>query len=647
MQIQPQNSHNWGPLRDRFLSRTGPLRQLAFTIAVLGALFNIVGLNLYPVDAFILRPTFLFVTSVIAFIIYPAGKKDQEYLSVYDIGLLLLSVLAYLYTIFNYDGLASRAGVLWITPDLIAGTMLCVIILELARRTMGPALPIIALVLMTYALFGPYFPGILGHSGFGIDRVISYIYSLDGIFGTPVSVTVTYVFVFVLFGAMMEATGGGKVLIDVAVSLTGRSRGGSAKIAIVGSSFFGTLNGSPVANVTATGAFTIPLMKKTGYRPAFAGAVEAAASTGGQILPPIMGASVFIMMDILGSDYVSIAKAALIPALLYYVGVFWMVDLEARRTGVQGLPEKEIPKAKKVLKEGGYLLIPIPVLLYALLIAQVSPLRAGLIGTLSCLVVGFLGKKTDSSRPAFNLKAIANALYVTMKGSILVAAACTVAGIVLGVLGLTGLGLNVANIILNYSMGMLPLALILATIVAIIMGIGMPTTAAYIICATIIAPGLVAMGVTPIGAHLFVLYFANLSNITPPVALACYAASGISGANPLSISIIAFKLGLAGFLVPFAWIYGPQLLMDGDALSVSYAAVTALIGILALGVSLQGVIGSNTLGWFSRICAAFAAVFLVMPDVLTDIFALVAILSLFLEIIRRRRKVTEEAIEKT
>ena len=645
MSDKPQLSQSKSSLRGRWLSRTGPLYRFAIIIAVVGALFNIIGLNLYPVDAFILRPTFLFVCSVIAFIIYPAGKTDKDHLGIYDIGLLCISLLAYLYTIFNYDGLAARAGVLWITPDLIAGGMICVAILELARRTMGPALPVLALLLMGYALGGPYFPGILGHPGFGIDRLISYIYSLDGIFGTPVSVTVTYVFVFVLFGALMEATGGGKVLIDVAVSLTGRSRGGSAKIAIVGSSFFGTLNGSPVANVSATGAFTIPLMKKTGYQPAFSGAVEAAASTGGQILPPIMGASVFIMMDILGSDYVSIAKAALIPALLYYVGVFWMVDLEARRTGVQGLPEDEIPRAREVLRDGGYLLIPIPILLYALLVAQVSPLRAGLIGALSCLVVGCLGKKNSSSRPRLSLKAIVNALYVTMKSSILVAAACTVAGIVLGVLGLTGLGLNIANIILNYSMGILPLALMLATVVAIVMGIGMPTTAAYIICATIIAPGLVEMGVTAIGAHLFVLYFANLSNITPPVALACYAASGISGANPLSISITAFKLGLAGFLVPYAWVYGPQLLMDGSLLSVSYATITALVGILALGVSLQGIIGSNKLGWVSRVCAAISAILFVMPTGLTDLFALGFILVSMMIILWKKHKNSEESVK--
>ena len=623
MQLEQQQPSGGVSLRERLFSRTGPLRNVAVTVAIIGALFNIVGINVYPLEAFILRATFLFVASVVAFIVYPATKNDRGLVTPFDLLLIGLSASAYLYTALNYDGLMERAGVLWITPDLLISAVLVVTILELARRTMGPALPILALLLMGYALWGPYFPGILGHPGFSVDRVLSYVYSLDAIFGTPVGVCVTYVFVFVLFGVLMEATGGGKVLMDLAVSLTGKSRGGTAKIAIVGSSFFGTLNGSPVANVMATGAFTIPAMKKTGYRPAFAGAVEATASTGGQILPPIMGASVFIMMDILGTDYISIAKAALIPALLYYVGVFWMVDLEARRTGVRGLSEEDVPRAREVLKEGGYLLLPIAVLLYALLIAQVSPLRAGLIGALSCIVLGAFKKESR-----LGLKAIGTALFVTMRSSIMVVAACALAGGVVGVLGLSGLGLNIANIILNYSMGLLPLALLLATVVAIILGLGMPTTASYIICAAIIAPGLVEMGVTAIGAHLFVLYFANMSNITPPVALACYGASSIAQANPLDVSVKAFKLGLVGFLIPFAWVYGPQLIMDGEPLSILYTAVTALIGVLALGVSLQGVFGSAILGWPSRLCTASVAVLLVAPGVVTDGVALAVLLLL-------------------
>ena len=312
---------------------------------------------------------------------------------------------------------------------------------------------------------------------------------------------------------------------------------------------------------------------------------------------------------------------------------FWMVDLEARRTGLRGLPEDEIPRPWEVLKERGYLLIPILVLLYGLLVAQVSPLRAGLIGSLSCFVVGFFKKESR-----LGLKDIASALFTTMQSSILVVAACAVAGIVIGVLGLTGLGLNIASIILNYSMGLLPIALVLATIVAVILGMGMPTTASYIICATVIAPGLVEMGVAALAAHLFVLYFANMSNITPPVALAAYAASGIARANPLSVGVKAFKLGLAGFLVPFAWVYGPQLIMDGEPVSIIYAAVTALVGVLALGTSLQGFVGGTTLGLISRLFIAFAALLLVFPDVISDLVALILIVFLAIMIAWRKRR---------
>jgi TRAP transporter 4TM/12TM fusion protein len=400
------------------------------------------------------------------------------------------------------------------------------------------------------------------------------------------------------------------------MSMAGKSKGGAAKIAVVASSFFGSLNGSPVANVTATGTFTIPLMKKNGYDPGFAGAVEAAASTGGQILPPIMGASVFIMMEILGMPYIEIAKAAAIPALLYYVSVFWMVDLEAGRVGLSGLPPDQVPSFGAVLKKGGYLLMPILVLIYMLVVAQVSPLRAGLWGTVSCL---FFSSFKKESR--FNLRMFVQALYTTMRGSVMVMAACAVAGCIVAILGLSGLGLNMANIIISYSKGILPLTLILATGVTMVLGVGMPTTGSYIIGATIIAPALVKLGVLPLAAHMFVLYFANLSNITPPVALAGYAAAGIAGSNPLEVGIKAFKLGLAGFLIPYAWVFGPQLIMQGALTGVILSTVTALIGVLSLGTSVQGFLGKSPVTWIPRSLLALAAIMLVIPEFKTDIIA--------------------------
>ena len=596
------------------------LSNIAIFFFVFWSIFDIIAINIYPINPLILRSGFLYATTVIAFIMWPSTKKNTSHFSIYDLLLLFGSTIACAYTIINYEGLIERAGVLPTTYDIIIGIILVYVIIEMARRTMGPALPILGLLLIFYAIFGQFFPGMFKHPGFGISRVISHIYSNEGIFGTPVAVTVTYVFIFVLFGAFMDSIGAGKILMDLAMSIAGRSRGGAAKIAIVGSSFFGSLNGSPVANVSATGVFTIPLMKKTGYNPAFAGAVEAAASTGGQILPPIMGASVFIMMEILGLPYVTIAIAAIIPAILYYVGVFWMVDLEALKDGLKGLPSNEVPKFWDVLKNGGILLIPIFVLVYMLIIVQVSPLRAGLYGILCCILVSFIKKDSRLS-----VKLIIKTLYQATKGTVMVMAACSVAGMIVGILGLSGLGLNMSNIIIGYSNGILPITLIFAMLITMVLGIGMPTTGSYIIGATIIAPALVDLNVLPLAAHLFVLYFANISNITPPVALAGYAAGGIAGANPLTVGTKAFKLGLAGVLIPYAWVYGPELIMVGSVALITYATITAIIGILALGSSLVGYLGSKKLNPYIRIVFATASLMLVFPEYISDFIAIGAI----------------------
>jgi TRAP transporter 4TM/12TM fusion protein len=329
-----------------------------------------------------------------------------------------------------------------------------------------------------------------------------------------------------------------------------------------------------------------------------------------------MGASVFIMMEILGKSYAAIALAAIIPALLYYVSIFWMVDLEAIKENLRGLPPDQVPRLVDVLKKGWYLLIPIGVLVYMLVIVQVSPLRAGLWGIVSTIILSALKKKSR-----LGPHKIVMALYTAMRGSVMVMAACSVAGMIVGVLGLTGLGLNMANIIISYSQGILPLTLILAMVVTMILGIGMPTTGSYIISATIIAPALIELGVVPMAAHLFVLYFANMSNITPPVALAGYAAGGISGSNPIEVGVKAFKLGLAGILVPFGWVYGPELIMQGEPMHIIFAMITALVGILALGSALQGRILRKPLHWVSRILMALAAVMLVLPETLTDAVA--------------------------
>lgn len=546
------------------------------------SLFTLVSLVVYPIDPLIQRSTFVFLSTVMAFAA-STGKTEKRWKFVLDLSLIALSTIVWLYTVINYDGLIERAGVMPEKYDVIMGVVLVGILLEMARRVMGSSLPALGLLMILYGLWGNYLPGLLRHSGFSLSRVVSYIYGLDGVFGSPLAVTITYVFIFSMFGAFMDATGGGRAIRDFSMMIAGRSRGGAAKVAVVACSLFGMINGSPVANVTATGSFTIPMMKKTGYSNTFAGAVTAVASTGGQILPPVMGASVFIMIEILGMSYGTVAIAATVPALMYYLAIFWMVDLEAQKDRLQGLRKDEVPSFRSVFVEQGPALIPVLVLVYTLLILNMSPLRAGLISTIGCVVISLLrkGHRIDL-RQAFD------ALYVTAKGTIMVTAAVCVAGAIVGIVGLTGLGLNMTNILLQYSGGRLILTLLLGMVALLILGVGMPTTGAYIIGATIIGPALVNLGVMPLAAHLFILYFANLSNITPPVALAAYAASGISEATPMSVGITAFKLGMLGFIIPYVFVYNQALLLIGSPYEILYVVATALIGIFCIGFAIQG-----------------------------------------------------------
>lgn len=571
----------WDPAGAFWKGSVG-MSKVVKAVGVILSLFTLASLIVYPIDPLIQRSTFVFLSTVMAFA-SQTDKREKRWEAILDISLIILSSVVWFYTVINFDGLIERAGVMPEKYDVLMGVILIGVLLEMARRMMGVSLPALGFLMILYALWGNYFPGLLRHSGFSLPRVVSYIYSLDGVFGSPLAVTITYVFIFSMFGAFMDATGGGRAIRDFSMMIAGRSRGGAAKVAVVACSLFGMINGSPVANVTATGSFTIPMMKKTGYSSAFAGAVAAVASTGGQILPPVMGASVFIMIGILGMSYGTVAIAATVPALMYYLAIFWMVDLEAQKDKLQGLRKDEVPSARSVFLEQGPALIPVPVLVYTLLVINMSPLRAGLISTISCVVISLFRKGHR-----INLRQTVDALYVTAKGTIMVTAAVCVAGAIVGVVGLTGLGLNMTNILLQYSGGTLILTLLLGMVALLILGIGMPTTGAYIIGATIIAPALINLGVMPLAAHLFILYFANLSNITPPVALAAYAASGISEASPMSVGVTAFKLGALGFIIPYVFVYNQALLLIGSLSEILYVIATALIGIFCIGFAIQG-----------------------------------------------------------
>ena len=485
------------------------------------------------------------------------GKKRYFYspAKIFDIILALGVAAVAIYILRDIDAFLLRMDLVASPTDIVMGAICTVIVLEGCRRLTGPSLPAIALITILYALFGKYLPGLIGHKGYSFTRVIKTIFSQQGIFGMPIGVSANTVFLFLLFGAFLNVCGADLIFRDLSTALAGRKRGGPAKIAIIASAIFGTISGSSVANVVSTGTFTIPMMKRCGYRPVFAGAVEAVASTGGQIMPPIMGAAAFILAEMTGIGYGTVCVAAAIPAFLYYISVFIMVDVEALKNDLLGMDEKDIPLLIPVLKRSAKLIIPVVVLIVTLVVFNITPMRCALYA-MAAVVLCALFDKNDR----FSFKHLKNAFCQAAIGSAQIVAACAASGIVIAMLSLTGLGLKFSNFILTLGGSNLVLCLVFSMLVSIILGMGLPTTAAYIITATTIAPSLLKLGLPPLCAHLFLFYFASLSCITPPVALASYAAAGICKAPPMKVSMEAVKIGIVAFLVPYAFIYNPSIL---------------------------------------------------------------------------------------
>ena len=447
-----------------------------------------------------------------------------------------------------------------------------------------------AILFLLYARFGPYLPGMLGHRGFAWKSIIRHMYlTLEGILGIPISVSSTFVFMFILFGTFLDKTGVGRFFIDLAYSLTGHLKSGPAMTAVVASGFMGSISGSSVANTVTTGAFTIPLMKETGYKPYFAGAVEAAASTGGQIMPPVMGAAAFIMAEFTGIPYVKIIAAAAIPAVLYYFAVGIMVHLEASRLGLKGIPKDGLPKLRNIIKTQGYLLLPLFVIVY-FLVKGYTPLLAAFYAICISVVIAIIATLVKGDK-SFGFKEFFSALEQGAKGSIGVACACACAGMVVGVVTLTGLGLRVAELIVTLAQGKLFLTLFFTMIASIILGMGLPTTAKYIVLATMAVPALLKLDVNLMAAHLFILYFGVIADITPPVALAAYAGAGIAGANSMKTGFQAVKLASAAFIVPYIFAYDSSLILvedviDGNIVFLPFISaipmiLSAIMGILS------------------------------------------------------------------
>ncbi|NPV44409.1 MAG: TRAP transporter permease [Firmicutes bacterium] len=565
-----------------------------------------------------------FVLTLI-FLLYPATKRSpMDKPSIIDWIFIFLSIAATGNIYFRYKALALSGG-LYTETDIFFGILTLIVVFEAARRTIGYALPILSSIFLIYAFVGRYIPGPLMHSGFSLKRVIQHLYlTTEGIFGQILGVSSTYIYLFILFGAFLAATGMSEFFNDLALSLAGHTRGGPAKVSVLSSAFMGTISGSTSANVVTTGSFTIPLMKKTGYQAHFAGGIEAAASAGGQIMPPVMGAAAFIIADSLGMPFVQVLGAALVPAILYFSGVWTIVHLRASKMGIEGLPKNQLPNLRNVILSRGHLIIPIIGIIYMLLKGY-NALYAAFWGIILAVGSSLLRKETR-----INLKLLLQAMEKGALNAVPVAIACAIIGVVIGVTSLTGAVLALGSAVLKLSGGYLFTTLLLTMVVAIIMGMGLPTTACYVLTSAVAAPALMRLNVLPIAAHLFVFYFGILSTITPPVAVGAYAAAGIAGSDPSKTGWAAVKLAIAGFIIPYMFVYSPDLLIlpGASIVKIIPVAITAIVGVIALGATAEGFFW-GPLSLLQRLLLLIGALLLIKSGLYTDILGLCLVFLVF------------------
>jgi TRAP transporter 4TM/12TM fusion protein len=603
------------------------LKTIVMVIAILMSVYHLYAGAFGAPEAMMHRTIHLLFTLVLIFLVGMTGGEKQSRGKIgFDTLLLLLTFLSIGYLFVNYDYVVTRYPYvhpvsLW---DFVMGVIVTLILLEASRRVIGWALPITAAVFLLYALFGNYLPGLMRHTGFSMETVIDQLYlTTEGIFGIPLGVSATYVILFVIFGAFLEESGTGQFFTDFASSLVGGAKGGPGKISVVSSGLFGTISGSAVANVMVDGWLTIPLMKKAGFKKDFAAAVEATASTGGQIMPPVMGAAAFVMAEYTGIPYLQICIHAAIPALLYYFALFMAIHFEASRTGLLGVPKEERPILRSVMMTKGHLFVPLAVIVY-FMVAGYTPMYACIYATLSVFVVALLRAETRMGP-----KKILKALEFGAKNMLPVAAACACAGVIIGVINLTGLGLKFTSLILFIAGDSLIPALIFTMFAGIVLGMGLPTTAAYIVQASLLIPALIKLGVPTIAAHMFVFYFATISAITPPVAMAVYAAAGISGSNLWRTGLEAMRIGATGFIVPFMFVYGPSLLMIGSTTTIVTTIISSSIGVVALSAGLMGWFLKEAT-WLERVLLVAGALLLIKPGLFTDAVGLLLLIGVIL-----------------
>ncbi len=589
-------------------------------------LFHLYTATFGTLDGLSQRNIHLTLALVMATLFNPCKKKYIGRL--YDILLIGLTLLTGAYLFSAAPDMAYRAGsVFW--QDKACCLILIALILINVKRVMGWAMPVIAFVMLLYVFYGQYLPQPFGHSPYTLKKVTSLLYmGTEGIWSSPIAASATFIPMFIFFGCLLEAFGGSKFFMDFSTALFGKYRGGPAKISVISSGLMGSISGSAVANVTTTGAFTIPLMEKMGYDKNFAGAVEAVASTGGQLAPPIMGATAFLMSEILAVPYSVIVRAAIIPALLYYCGCFFVVDLEARRLNLPVMKKEDLPDIKEVLKKGWYQLLPLLMLIYMLVFLGTSALKASLWAVMATLLTGTVGTICNGK---FNLKEyiskIKAAIVNTGRSCVTVAMATSCAGVIVGSFAVTGLGTKLSTLVITMAGGKLFVVLFFTAVASIILGMGLPTVAAYSILVTLVVSSLVKMGVDALAAHMFIFYFGIISNVTPPVALAAYAAAGLSGGSVLITGVKATKLALAGFLIPFLFIYGPGVLLIGNVENIIIVSITALLGIYSLAIASIGYLFTHC-NWLERLGCMLGGILLVIPDTRLSILGLASVLLL-------------------
>ncbi len=593
------------------------------------------------ITAQILRATHLAFVQLLAFLLFPATKKmPRNTLPWYDVALGLIGAGCWMYIVINFQTLVRRSGNNT-TLDVIIGIIGILILFESCRRIVGVPIMTIAAVFVLYAFFGKYLPGFLHHRGYSLQRVVCHLfYNTEGIMGTPIGACSTFIFLFILFGALLEKTGIGQFFIDVCNAIAGGASGGPAKVAVLSSALLGTVSGSSVSNTVGSGSFTIPMMKKLGYKGEFAGAVEAAASTGGQLMPPIMGAAAFLMAESLGMPYITIVKAAVIPALLYFTGIFITVHLEAKKLGLKGLPREQLPRFLPLFLNKGYMILPLIVIIWFLCSGKTA-VFAALMGIVACLLIGIAVSIVDLAKgrkPTFGSRDLIDVMCAAARNIISVAIACGMAGIIIGVVTLTGLGLKLGAGLVSLAGGKLFLTLIFTMLASIILGMGAPTTANYLITSTITAGAIIQLGVQPLAAHMFAFYFGIIADVTPPVALAAIAGAAIAKARPMKTAFNATKLAIGAFIIPYMFVYNSQMLMiDASIGRILFIIATALIGMFGISVALEGygfnftgiLHGTNkpvalvrTFDGIERVLFATAGMLCVIPETRSDIIGL-------------------------